>query len=236
MKKAIVYILTLTILILGTTANAASINLEIPKVEGSFSVRNGILFGMSGKEVEQIEKKQGSEEAIDSGNWKKYIVYEGSVAGYSQSTIHYYFVDNNNMEDLYSFDYMFGMYDSWSASAATKVFNEMADAIINKYGKPIYTAKDEVLFPILSSAYNYLGVVDDFYDLRDFSQWIVEYDDEYVVIDVVLSQMNRSIISSEYPYYCHVGYRRISKQEFEQIISQIETTQQNNEDAKNNDL
>ena len=88
----------------------------------------------------------------------------------------------------------------------------------------------------MSSAYNYLGVVRDFYDLRDFSQWIVEFDDEYVVIDVVLSQMDRSIISSEYPYFCHVGYRRISKQEFEQTISQIETTEQRNEDAKNNDL
>ena len=148
---------------------------NIPKFEGIFSVRNGISFGMSGADVEAIETGLGSKKENTSDK----LQFKGSAAGYDETNIRYYF--NKGFNDLFTFDYEIGRYADWTQSEGTQVYEELVNTMLAKYGDPFHSAKDGELFPILSSAYNFLGVVKDYYNLRDFNQWIVEYDDGYII-------------------------------------------------------
>lgn len=231
MKKGI-SIFILFVLLVCVFGSALADTPTVPKFDGTFSVRNGISFGMSGKDIETIETGLGSNKVTD----KEYLQFKGSAAGYSDVNVRYYFNQKSSMNDLYTFDYEIGRYADWTQSEGTKEYEKLVNAMLSKYGDPFYSAKDEELFPLFSSAYNFLGVVKDYYNLRDFNQWIVEYDDGYIVIDAVLSQMDRSIISSSYPFFCHIGYRRITKEEFDQVMLQLDQNKKDKEDAINNDL
>ncbi len=231
MKKTVSILIPLVLLVCLLGTALADIP-TISKFDGTFSVRNGISFGMSGKDVEAIETGLGSSKVYN----KEYLEFKGSAAGYSDVYVRYYFNQKSSMNDLYTFDYEIGRLADWTQSEGAKEYEKLVNAMLSKYGNPFYSAKDEELFPLFSSAYNFLGVVEDYYNLRDFNQWIVEYDDGYIVIDAVLSQMDKSIISSSYPYFCHIGYRRITKQDFDQVMLQLDQNKKNKEEAINNDL
>ena len=77
--------------------------------------------------------------------------------------------------------------------------------------------------------YAYLGADDE--KLSDYSQWLVSYDDINVVIETVLMYSTKTG-----RYELRAGYRSITNEELEQIISDTNAAQTEKERQRNSDI
>ena len=77
--------------------------------------------------------------------------------------------------------------------------------------------------------YAYLGVDNE--KLSDYSQWLVSYDDINVVIETVLMYSTKTG-----RYELSAGYRSITNEELEQIISDTNAAQTEKERQRNSDI
>lgn len=213
------------------------------KQEGDFAIRNGLRFGMSIEEVCSLEKTYGTSidgtiespenESYNPTGYLKMVKYNPvTLMDYSQSTLSFYF---DNSEKLMSIGYVFGISSDNPPSYAT-VFSEMKTLLTNKYDAP-YNDNDFVSPNLTTSMfsddianyalYNSMGMGSSFYALN---QWIVEYDDYYVLIDLYSWNMFANVS------HTYLGYRILSPEELTKILEEIESENKVQETKRQNDI
>ena len=208
MKKAISMLVIVWVLILSMSALA-----------DSFSIHNGISFGLTEKEVGVLEESNGFQlETKYIGEWlfglskgevppidnaierrfgevdQKYI--KGSVAGFDNSSIMYFFEEDK----LYSAIYHFG--NTTDSSRYTTLLNTLSE----KYGDTVGENDSYIDFPKPGStaltvyeAYDGIGAFKC--SVIDMAQWVVATDDGYVnIILLDFSALGKEEVFLSYSY------------------------------------
>lgn len=221
--KRIVSTLLILALLLSSTAFA-----EFTKIDGDFSIRGGVMFGMSPEEVKAVESGTPSE---NERNGEFRLGYAGldSLAGIPiyrnrSDVITYVFPLPDKKLD--AVEYWFGYYDG----GADKYFEELCTTITNKYGKPLHYNDGKTfsrLTPTLETWLSYVGM--GLYKLGQLGEWVLDYGDYYVMIDVFTLRDNGTD-------QLIVGYKYISTEEMAGIISDAISDEQEKENQRNNDV
>ena len=161
------------VMLLGSTAFAADPWLK------DFEVRGGVQFGMHWSEVVEIEAAHGFQPS-------------GSVPYASKSSPEYQinYMDNIRVGtvDCFRIEYDFHTSDSRLfqfyyvvSRVGESGFSYFSNALTGIYGAPAYKSQDNTTKPPLET--------DRFSEISDFdhwSEWVVAYDDGYLVIDLWL--------------------------------------------------
>lgn len=212
MKKLISMLLAIIISMASVSAFA-----EATVVDGEFSVRNGIKFGMTVDEVASVEKENGNTAAykimdmdtpVEPLNW---IRYDGcvNIASVEMSTLDYLFTGDGSLKGI---SYSLGNADYNRIDA----YPMIQESLCAKYGEPALVGLDSVLMD--TSSYSLIDEVESMeifkmlgmkWEVTDINQWLIKYPEYYVVIDVFKSD-----------WMCHVGYRMFTFEEYEAVINQ----------------
>lgn len=214
MKRLISFLVVLII----AFSTVASLG-ETIKMDGTFSIRNGIEFGMSVETVRKIEEKvtgnalYNSRESNSSimGTVFKLYYEEDSIAGIpctgSGGNVCYYF-DNEDMM-LEAISYWFGYYEN---KQAITYYNEICEIMSEKYGAPLFTEEEDKLFYVLTPAFSSFLTYEQGNLLKQYaySQWLVEYENIWVLVDAVMCAGLEPALN--------VGYRCISAEEMNKIV------------------
>jgi len=214
MKKLISFLVVLVVALSTVTSLG-----EVIKMNGSFSIRNGIEFGMSVEEVRNIEENITGNELYDyeenssriMGNTYKLSYEEDSIAGIpctgNGGNIKYYFDDEDMM--LEAISYWFGYYENKNG---IMYYNEICEIMSEKYGAPIFTEDDDEVFYVLTPAFeSFLFYVEgNLLKQYAYSQWLVEYENIWVLVDAVMYAGSKPALE--------VGYRCISAEEMNKIV------------------
>lgn len=211
-------------------------------IDGSFSIRGGVQFGMNFEEVKNIDEADYVTDASTSSNYSFVVGYGGldSLAGipilsvsYPSSSadapsnpenlVKYYFDDNGKLKEI---GYFFG----YSGINSRKNYDELYRNLANKYGSPLPMMGNEYFSDCSEALQNTLRNYEKSNSWNNgwfsISQWIVKYNDYYVNIDLILN-MDDSI---------RIGYKQISFEEMERIVNEAETIIQNKNEEITNDL
>lgn len=235
MKKVTVSILSLILAVLMVSTAFA---LDITHIEGKLELRGGIAFGMTEDDIVKVEAEKGNtgyNTVTDDDNSKIYdhrIDYKTEIAGIGNSHLRYFFDKQNNFIGM---SYHFGEEDN--PVNGNNIYSDMYQTIVQKYGEPM--TKDALISSSLysqelwESLYNqqlfkmigYNGTV------TDVAQWLVAYDDCYLLIDVHVSTLK----AGSNPFL-HVGYRVFSEAELQEVIGNDISTQEEADQKRNNDL
>ena len=234
-RKPVTLFLTLILSIfLIVSSNAES--LDIPRISESLSLRGGIKSGMSLNEVIQFESNNGNTD-YSSGKerseliYKKEIHYSTNIAGYDYSTLFYFF---DKQSTCMGVGYIFG--DGDHPVNGEKIHDEMYSTLVQKYGEPL--SKNELLSdnlysPLLNFAFytqSMMKMLGRSYSIHDFSQWLIAYEDCYLLIDLYLTTPQGS------SPMLNTGYRFLNESELKTIIGNDLNTQNEMNEKRQNDL
>lgn len=209
----------------------------IPYFNGPYSVRSGIQFGMSIDEVSALEAKNqtGTPRMDEPGKYgelsnvtKMYyqvpslagIEVPLTVAGKVPESLGFIFDAEGH---LFEIKYSFGLSDS---STARGIINKLDALLTQKYGKALHAADGNV-FPLFSAS---------LYDLLLFgynitlNQWLVEYEDCYVVIDNYYYQ------NSKGKYGVYLAQRMLEKDGVEQKLKALKIQSDTYAQQEQNDI
>ena len=221
--KRIVSALLIFALLLSSAAFA-----EFIQIDGDFSIRGGVMFGMSPEEVKAVESGTPSE---NERNGEFSLGYAGldSLAGIPilrnrSDVITYVFPLPGKKLD--AVEYWFGYYDG----GADKYFEELCGTISNKYGKPLHYNDGKTfarLTPTLETWLSYVGM--GIYKMGQLGEWVIDYGNYYVMIDVFT-------LRDDGTDQLIVGYKYISAEEMAEIISDAISDEQEKENQRNNDV
>lgn len=230
--RRVISILTAIIIIIATASAFA----EGTTMEGDFSIRSGIKFGMSINEVRGIETNSAGEtstkDSATMGTITQLGYHADSIAGVpcsgKSTTLNYCFNSTGKLEAIH---YWYGYYNRNSASS---YYKEIYNLMCEKYGTPLFN-DDGGLFDICSPAFdNYF--LSKAYGGKNtipaYSEWLVEYDDTWVVIDVVLHDMK--VKSGDYEF--SVGYRSISKENMAKMVGDAANAAAEKKQEQNSDI
>lgn len=216
MKRLISFMMVLMLMFSSVAAYA-----EGSRIEEDFTIRNGIKFGMSVEDVRIMEEALGgnaegetrTKNSSAMGSVTRWGYHVDSIAGIActgnSTTLNYYFNANELLEGV---EYWFGYY---SPSVGRANYNEIYGLMCEKYGTPLHDG-DGKLFDVRTSAF------DSYFSSKQFgsnntvtyAEWLVEFNDTWVVIDVVLHDMK--VKSGELEFI--VGYRSISKEKMASLV------------------
>lgn len=233
MRKTIFLIICMMIcgIMLSTCSVAETSDVSnYKRIDGDFSIRNGIFFGMTPTDIIKREDGKGEE----NSNFPEFINigYSGfdSLAGipieHNNSDVITYRFDKWTNE-LMEISYWFGYYDY----NGTKYFSELKNNISNKYGNPTHDNDGEI-FPSPTTKFesdiNFLSGTKS-YDISNYSEWIVQYDNYYVLIDLYL-------ISGPSSDELSMGYKIITNEEMASYEKGVVQNQQDRMEEINSDL
>lgn len=222
MKRIISISFTL-ILILGSAAICFA---------DSFSIRNGIAFGLTKEEVISIEKNNGLNEYEKNDSKYDPILYPGyDVIKYTVSSIGGIKAGLPNGQIVYCFNssgeldviiYEYGMILNPDHNES---YTSIRDALFSKYGDPLTENENKYIFT--THTYKRFNSVHGIRGGRVFhnAQWDQKYDDNYVIIDLI--EYTRS--SGADVADIQVEYSRMSHEEMSEILSQGKTQEEKNE-------
>lgn len=222
MKKTVYTIMIAFALTLFTVGNA---------VAETFTLHSKVAFGMTPEEVSSCEKEAGfvlSDQEKNYGTSKAKLIkkVEGTIAGLSDSEIHYFFDGENK---LYSATYWLGS----PMNSTMAEYDVLESALIKKYG-----ASSDVYLPIVER----IGFDSNDYltkwglaranskDYPQYSSWLIMQDDQtYVAIVHYYEAANVMNINLTF----HIlGYQQYSAEEIERELNTI-----NDEiDQRNDDI
>lgn len=165
-----------------------------------FSIRNGITYQMTESEIMKRETATFFEK--QSGNR---LSYKGTMEGFRDAQL-WYTLDEENK--LYELRYRLDMnsYNMKPDASYQKVYL----SLLQKYGSPFYSFADGEFLPIRSSAVDY--------KIKNYSEWLIQYQDCYVVVDLVCTYS--TIVSH---YFVFLGYRMLNQEECSQIVDYLNT-------------
>lgn len=223
MKKFISIMVAMVIMMSSISAFAITIGKgQMPfenatVIEGDFSVRNGIKMGMTIQEIQEIELHENGNNP-PSGMWgistaKTETMGRTTMMNYSEKVLAgiecekamsslVYYVGNDG---LISIVYCFG-------SQGNDTYDELFSTLKEKYGEPLINNQDELL-PLITPAYNPYFYENGRYRIKTHAEWLLDYDDTYIVLDLVHYNDN----------HMYLGYRGILKEtEIKPAISEAE--------------
>lgn len=209
MKRLFATILALIMLCTGTCFA------DTTKMEGEFSIRGGVKFGMTIEEVQAIEGTGKIWEDWNSyvlGNVTSLSYHEDSLAGISCqggfNNLEYYFGVDDNLRGI---RYWYGFF---SSALAKDYFDELYEALSQKYGEPLDDSN--ALAGVFASP-----ACDSFFEgsvtIPMISQWMIEYDDSYVIIDLII----QSTGTHSKTFEPMIGYREITQEEMNSIWTEV---------------
>lgn len=211
----------------------SSASAEYTTMEGDFSIRDGVKFGMTPEEIKSIEDssflEKEAEQEIDGRNYYS-VEYSGylSLAGIKinrgplgnhSGSIDFRF--NPLSRKLERILYHFGYNEN------LQTFNTLNEIVTEKYGEPIHK-NDGLLFPasyISDIPLRWGGNAKVF----SYSEWLVKYDAYYVLID-------EFAWGQDTPGYCQLEYIYVSNERMAEIAAEYYTEQINNEAEKKHDI
>lgn len=222
MKRIIALLLVIACFVSGS----ALAETDIKIIDDEFEIRSGIRYGMTMAEAKEIEDKNGvecSNMEYSTGG----ITYENiSIAGIPNSWLRfsgngfdyekyfdYILNDESPMEYLEEYintaplamiEYNFG--GIGTADQAKAVFSIMNGSLISKYGEPFTTDFNSRLSIETTS------FLDKYNDLDAFSEWLVKYQDCYVLISLIANGGSRTT-------FCILLYRFVSFEEMDSIVA-----------------
>lgn len=234
MKKLISFMMVLMLMFASVATYA-----EGNTVEEDFIIREAIQFGLPIDEVRTIEKHRwgngdGETRTKNSsamGSVTQWGYHVDSIAGIActgnSTTLNYYF---NADELLEGIEYWFGYY---SPSVGRANYNEIYRLMCEKYGTPLHDG-DGKLFDIRTSAFDsyFFGKQHGSNNTVTYAEWLVEFNDTWVVIDVVLHDMKLKSGDLEFI----VGYRSISKEKMAALVIDAADAAAEKKQEQNSDI
>lgn len=197
---------------------------EVTKIDGSFTVRNGISFGMTEQEINTIEVEVNGlqEGTINNDSLNGYTTLEfraESIAGIEivhamGRTIEYYF--NTTDGKMESIEYFFGY-------KVENHYEDLKKSIMNKYGNPLHDNDGGIfgiITPSLRTALLSIQYGMLYSGISDYSEWLVQFDDYYMIIDLYTATAKSGSGTT-----LNLAYRFISIDEIQKYIEDAETNQ-----------
>lgn len=125
------------------------------------------------------------------------------------TTLNYYFDDAGLLRGI---QYWFGYYPKVEGK---EHYDEIYGLMCEKYGTPAHDNDGEIFYVITPAFDDYLSRIghSSTTPLVSYAEWIVEFNDTWVEIDVVLNDVSNG--KAEFS----VGYRSISKEEMTELIA-----------------
>ncbi len=211
MKRKVLFITALVMLFSTVCWTPEAISEE-------FSIRNGIHFGMSAKEVEEKEKDNkigiNPEHGVSDKLKDKYVGYMHckNMFGVKYTNIVYRFKDDS----LYLIFYDF------IGENNEEAFSTLSGPLESKYGEPYYSGNTIKGLSVLTPG----PVIDELSGFVDnsspsmkrtakFKQWIVPSDDYYVCITFALGRLEYAFGTS---FSCELIYYMITNEDVEDAL------------------
>ena len=194
-----------------------------------FSLRADIHFKDSKKTVSEKDPLKPYSVSGYASGWSdgssEYLGCYGTVSGYDDTRITYRF---NNLDELEELEYNFGLIET-SKSDADKMYNNLYDGLVRKYGEP-YSNSLTHSFPV---------VCDSFVDactnanwalsrganggLSHLSEWIVYVEDGnyYVKIDLSCDYFG----AKKLVYEVFLGYKIFYDSDIDAVLQDVKDAQ-----------
>ena len=186
--KRLLLIIGICLLLIPCSVNAD----EIKQLNGDFSIRNGIRFGMTSQEILQAEGSNGTLSERDGEVRVGYHI--NSIAGVpigraASDTLIYHLDKYSSGNQLSGIDYWSGYYDN--TSKAKDYYPQIYNSMTAKYGESF---GEFVPFYTNSFSVNVIDCIrySSSTTVQGFAQWIVRYDGYYVVISTAHLESNGS--------------------------------------------
>lgn len=210
MKKMVSLILA--VIFLCITSGFAETYME------SFTVRNGISFGLTLDEVKKIEKNTGPL-TKDGDYWK---IENITISGISNSTVYYGFDSNQR---LYEFHYNYNT-PRTSYAFCEREYLRITQSLINKYGEPLgYSGgKTHVIrTATLDSLIESLRTIELFFPIAvpstyylPYNEWVIDTNDGHIKIEHVMIYIGNSSGEST-PHI--LKYQFYSNEEWDKLLN-----------------
>ena len=209
----------------------------VPYLDEPYSIRGGIRFGMSIEEVSVVEAKSQTatpnvRELGAYGEMKNVttmgyqvpslvgIEVSSLITGEIPESLSYTFDSDGH---LFEISYWFG--PTASNSKAQEIISKLNTLLTQKYGKALHASDGEV-FPLFSaSLYDQMLLGTNI----TLNQWLVEYEDCYVVIDNYYDQY------SNYTSI-HLAQRMLEKVDVELVLKAQKSQSDDYAQQEQNDI
>ena len=187
-----------------------SFAIEVNKKEGDFSILNGIQLGMSLQQIEQCmgRKSEHGVNEFESVSFKEETIGGIPIGEMAHNNVRFQF-DSKAKVNCTNIGFWSGYYDG-QYDSTKRSFKALCDGLSSKYGKS-FTPTDANFFSKFSNDhYNTLFGN----NLIDAKEWIVEYENYYVVIFATLTfQIYRD--SSSF----NISYNLVSRSEMDEYFN-----------------
>lgn len=189
------------------------------KSSGKFIFRDGVTFGQSVEEVKKAEsEKNGIEPAISGGPYhdRDYVYslfyYMIQLPGFKHACINYEF-DGKGLNYM-QYD-LVGTTESYQD--AHVAYDIMKTAMTEQYDAPIFSENGSRLPYEGRTMIRYCSGWDSS-KISSYSQWVVEYDDYFVLIELIMTKSNGTLGNQPATYHTYVGYEPVSKDVMSPIL------------------
>ena len=237
-------------------ANALAETVTPRKMSGTFTIRDGIKFGMTKQQVIEFEKNEGMRQGSDWDRFNiryaednNHMVFYGTylpvymrsnlndtrAKDYRNASLYTEFKNNK----LCEIDYVWNGFDTSDANA---VQNEILPSLRSKYGSPMSIPENKLLFTnygpyLFYGEYNYT-YTNTIYGDPYF--WLLKYDDGYCLVTfyTLKQQVTTSYVGGKSWGYTqmHLIYSYISESEYDEYVNAINKNNQTINDEKKNGL
>lgn len=190
MKKPVVLITAILLITMNLSIGKAADSIS----KSEFSIHNGTKFGMPSSEVRSIEKSNGVELTDIDSRWDDDAVTSFftqpriSLAGRDEGEVSYVFSD----DALVYVNYWLNI-DDKNADEMADDFNELLEALVNKYGMPDYYLYNRTSSSLPREYYCQTTQVlaltesDENYKAINYAQWEIDCGDgSGILIDFYL--------------------------------------------------
>ncbi len=240
MKK--LFCITIIVVLLSCLAGGSA---EITTASQAFSVRNGIVFGMTKEQVKEIEKNNEITSLKENEDYNSMDFY-ATVAGYDDCHVVYTFNENNVLGQI---SYTWGI-PSEKPEEAQKVeacyntthniFDTLAETLTSKY-KLIGELENEkkysfVDFGTLVNKCLFMeeqtgGILFNDYNVYGFKQYITPSESGYVEIGIVNEKRDVYLFGDLFNLSatCSIVYTYIPKEQYDAVLQEGNNRKQQRE-------
>jgi len=231
MKKQISLFLVLVLCVCMVTKAIADTGLsfvavpvlaDVKKMDGDFTIRGGVMFGMTPEEVREFEPSNWHENKY--GFDKKYENYGVSdldiLAGItielakSDMIVYGFDKESRKLKEIY---YWFGYFKD-------DHFSELRSNIEKKYGEPLHANDGQVFSATTALTVSTSGASTKI--LSNCCEWVVQYENYYVIIQAWSFEWDDG------GYEIGMGYKVLSADEVDRMTGDYEDGVQDNQQKK----
>ena len=211
-------------------------SVEATAASPTFSVRNGIVFGMTKEQVKEIEKNNEITSLKENEDYNSMEFY-ATVAGYDDCHVVYTFNENNILSKI---SYTWGIPSAKPEEAqkveecydkSHNIFETLAESLASKY-ELIGEMKNEKEYSFIdfgTLVNNFLfmeeqtgGLVYSKFNVYGFKQYITPSESDYVEIGIVNEKRDVYLFGDLFDLSarCEIVYTYIPKEQYDAIIQE----------------